>query len=342
MRVGIIGINHKSANLSLRELLAKACLTYFHENDPLHCEHAFILLSTCNRTEIYFSSNDLTATHSHFLKLLRSLVPQSFEHRLYSFFSYDCFTHLAMVSSGMDSAILAETEIQGQVKNAYELAIKERKIPHALHFLFQKCLKIGKDVRTRFNLGRGMPTLAEIVLKLALKQSDEIDQKKVLFVGASQVNAEIITAFENSKYPELYLCNRTLQRTEQFVIDRRVQAVPWSNLESWYTYDIIILGTKSSQYLIKEDCSHFLDKKLFLFDLSIPRNVAPEMGVHKCIQLYNIDELDQVLQQSRLFKEKEIFIVEKYILESVETQMAIFIRKNNHRHERQSVLIKTN
>ena len=118
----MLGINHKLADLKLRELLAKASQRRFGAGISTHGSHHFILLSTCNRTEIYFCSDDLAATHTYLLSILRNEVDEEFDQKLYSYFGRDCFHHLARVTAGLDSAIVAETEIQGQVKKAYEFA----------------------------------------------------------------------------------------------------------------------------------------------------------------------------------------------------------------------------
>src|SRR5436853_2688901 len=109
MRVGVVGINHKLADLKLREQLAITCLKRFGPSQSVHSDHHFIVLSTCNRTEVYFSSDDLAMTHSYLLSILRLDVDEEFDHKLYSYFGVDCFSHLAKVASGLDSAILAET-----------------------------------------------------------------------------------------------------------------------------------------------------------------------------------------------------------------------------------------
>ena len=111
MRVGVVGINHKLADLQLREMLAKACQKQFHPSNLFHGKHAFCLLSTCNRTEVYFSSEDLADTHSYLLNVLRSEVRVPFEHKLYSYFGYDCLSQAVRVTAGLDSAIIGETEI---------------------------------------------------------------------------------------------------------------------------------------------------------------------------------------------------------------------------------------
>jgi len=151
MRIGLVGINHKLASLSLRESLAKAFRKCFGNSHP------FILLLTCNRIELYFSSPDLAATHTAILSALKKETSCECDQKLYSFFGMECFLHLAKVTAGFDSAIMAETEIQGQVKQAYEEALKSKKLPSELHFLFQKSLHISKLCRSKYDLGRGMP-----------------------------------------------------------------------------------------------------------------------------------------------------------------------------------------
>src|SRR5262249_9126270 len=138
MRVGVVGINHRLADLKLREMLAKACQRRFGPAYYTPGEHTFVLLSTCNRTEVYFSSEELASTHTNLLKILRNDVNQEFDQKLYSFFGYDCFLHLSRVASGLDSASVLETEIQGQVKAAYENATDCISLPGDVHFLFQK------------------------------------------------------------------------------------------------------------------------------------------------------------------------------------------------------------
>ena len=158
LRVGVIGINFKTADLSLREAIARGAETLSGEK-ALFFSHPTILLSTCNRTEIYFSADDLAEAHSDLLALLRTVIPEPFEPRLYSYFGIDCFAHLCRVAAGLDSAILAETEIQRQVKAAYLRSSNLVSLPGSIHYMFQKALKVGKAVRRELELERGAPTL---------------------------------------------------------------------------------------------------------------------------------------------------------------------------------------
>ena len=197
MRVGVVGINHKLADLKLREQLAKACQKWFGALNAVHDNHYFVLLSTCNRTEIYFSSQDLAETHTYLLGILRVEVEEEFDHKLYSYFGTDCFSHLARVTLGLDSAIIAETEIQGQVKLAYENTSEYHSMPKDMHFLFQKSLGIAKKLRSELQLGRGMPNLEHAILQTGKHMFQNPEKASLLFVGASDINQKIFAFLKN-------------------------------------------------------------------------------------------------------------------------------------------------
>src|SRR5207237_3037325 len=135
MQVGLIGISHKTASIGERENVARAVQALLEHN--IFLNFPFVILSTCNRTEIYFSSDDLATAQSDLLAYLRLQMGHLFEHNFYSLFYSDCFYHLCQVTAGFDSAVMGETEIQGQVKDAY-LRSTKNSLHHCLHFAFQK------------------------------------------------------------------------------------------------------------------------------------------------------------------------------------------------------------
>lgn len=297
MRTGVVGINHKLADLKLREQLAKACQKWFGVLRAIHDHHYFILLSTCNRTEIYFSSSDLASTHIYLLNVLRSEVQEEFDHKLYSYFGIDCFCHLTRVTLGLDSAIIAETEIQGQVKSAYENTINCHSLPADLHFLFQKALGIAKKLRFELQLGRGMPNLEHAILQIGKYMFQEPQHTRLLFVGASDINKKILKFLKNKNFQNMTLCNRSDEQTSELSEQHDVLYLPWAKLSCWREYDWIIFGTKSPDYLITQQeinlCS--TNQKLIM-DLCVPRNVDPKIGQHLHITLLNIDQINQLLK----------------------------------------------
>lgn len=297
MRVGVVGINHKLADLKLREKLAKACQRNFGAASFLHDEHHFVVLSTCNRTEVYFSSEDLANTHSHLLSILRGEVEEDFDHKLYSYFGVDCFSHLAKVASGLDSAIIAETEIQGQVKMTYENAIESRMLPKELHFLFQKSLGIAKKIRTDLQLGRGMPDLEHAILQTGDHFFPNLENIRILFVGASGINQKIIAFLKKQQNAQITLCNRSDKRAKEIAHKYLIESIEWHELYRWYEYDWIIFGTKSPEFLVKrQEIDQLSISEKLVMDLCVPRNVDPKLCLHPQITLLNIDQINRLLK----------------------------------------------
>lgn len=300
MRIGVVGVNHKLADLKLREMLAKVCQKRFGAGQSLHGEHAFILLLTCNRMEIYFSSEDLAETHSYFLKVLKQEIDEDFDQKLYSYFGEECFAHLATVAAGLDSAIIAETEIQGQVRNAYEGTLGFCKLPFSLHYLFQKSLKISKDIRSKYALGRGLPDLEHAIYQTGSHLFKKPENASVLIVGASEINQKVLSYLKRKGCGQITLCNRSQRNAEKMSAIHQIPLLHWEGLSHWYRYDWIILGTKASEFLITNKClSHsFTDKKLII-DLALPRNADPRIAKDPRIQLLNIDQINRILKFRR-------------------------------------------
>lgn len=331
MWIAVIGINHKSTDLELREKLAKACARRF---DPSHSAHGlidYVLLSTCNRTEIYFSSENLAETHSYLLAILRYEIKEEFEHCIYSYFGRDCFFHLARVTAGIDSAIIGETEIQGQVKQAYEKVLRYRTLSRPLHFLFQKSLKIGKEVRSKNIFTRGLPTLEEAILNGANSLMGDLRDKKILFVGLSEINRKVFARFRRKGLQNITFCNRSSERLKEMAVEEEIYFIAWEHIQRWVEYDLVILGTKSPYYLVRKNSQIFKSPKLII-DLSVPRNVDPSMAYVKNITLFNVDQLNALIDQKRKQKAIEVARLEtEVIAKAIDRQATIFRLKEQQR-----------
>lgn len=329
MRIGVLGVNSKLANLQLRENLAKVCQTKFAAQNALHGPHSIVLLSTCNRTELYFSSENLAETHTYILSLLRQHIQGEFDQKLYSYFGSDCFLHLCRVTTGLDSAIFGETEIQGQVKNAYEQATEYIALPKELHYLFQKSLMIGKKSRTLLSVPPNVLGLEHAIFHAGEKCFKmEEDQPKVLFVGASEINCKVLAYLRGKQLSSITLCNRTQQVAREIADLYHVQVLDWKELTSWHEYDWIIFGTKSNEYIFTPKALNvpFSTNKL-LVDLSVPRNVDPHVAEDPRLTLLNIDQLNGTLTQRRQQMNDFLFKVEELICDFTQRHTFIFNRK---------------
>jgi glutamyl-tRNA reductase len=325
MRVGVLGINHKLADLKLRELLAKICQHRLDPGQSTHGEHSFVLLSTCNRTEVYFSSEELSNTHSYLLSILRQDMNEDFDQKLYSFFGQDCLLHLSRVAAGLDSAIVAETEIQGQVKVAYETAHQYQRLPYELHYLFQKSLGIAKKARAILPLKPGLPDLEHAVFQMGQQIFEFPQEANILFVGASGINEKILVYLKKRNFKKLSLCNRSEQRGKAIAEKYQVSFVEWNTLSNWMQYDWVITGTKSPEYLIRDNPLFALQStQKLIMDLAVPRNVDPLVGSHQKIKLLNIDQLNGQLQIRKKKMTLSLDLAEEFILHTSHEQVKLF------------------
>ncbi len=327
MRIGVLGINHKSSGLAFREVLARACQKKLSLESDIAKNLSCVVLSTCNRTEIYFSAENLAQAHSELLGVLRSEIQESFEHKLYTYFGCDCFVHLALVTAGLDSVIIAETEIQRQVKVCYENTSHYYRLPSAIHYLFQKSLKIGKQVRSSFLISHGQPTLPGMILQVSQILFKQLEYKKILFIGNSEINRKVISFFKMKGLNRISLCTRSKESLGKEAWKARgIELVNWSELSSWKEYDLIICGTYSSNYLIEASEEPLSDTKLIL-DLSVPRSVDPLVARHPMITLLNIEELGQFIDNAQERDLGEIHRAQELLWQEAEKHFDLFEQK---------------
>lgn len=328
MRFGVIGLNNKLADLRLREALAKACQKRFSVELGWDSDHHSVLLSTCNRTEVYFCSEDLAATHTYLLGLLRMDVGQDLEQKVYSFFGQECLLHLARVTAGLDSAIIGETEIQGQVRIAYHQASAKRQLPKELHFLFQKALKVGKQVRTTLPMSRGVPDVEHAILSIGHGLFSDPKTANLLFVGASDINHKILSFLKRKGFEQITICNRTNQRCNALAVKHDTNMLSWECRRQWVDYDWIIFGTKAPDYVatLQDLPTENVSAKLVI-DLSVPRNVDPAIasaGIH----LLNIDEIQATLHHRCQSLASLLVAAENLVAASIRRQVLSYKSKD--------------
>lgn len=243
-----------------------------------------VLVLTCNRAEIYFSSPEgLAELHATLLAPLRRLLGEGFEHALYSLFAEDCLAHLVQVVAGLDSLVVGESQIRRQVKEAYEKAASRRTLPAALHFLFQKALKLGKGVRSQFPDIRGelsMEGSVSLLLKSHLEGSGSL-----LLVGNSEMNRLISYHLVRKGSYEITLATR-----EPSSWSGVGKVASRSELNRWHHYDAVIAATRDQNYLITEPASHPIKTRI-LIDLSVPRIIDPQLKTLPTLSLYHIEEV---------------------------------------------------
>jgi len=302
MQIGTIGLNHKSAPIAIRELFSEALL-HLHNNIDWD-GHSLVPFSTCNRSEIIFSSDDVSQTHIDLLAAFRRKMPLDFEHHLYSYFGRDSFLHLTRVVTGLDSALVGECEIQRQVKKAYEKEKQNRSLSRDLHYAFQKSFKIAKSMRSRFRMERWGMDLPHIIWDVLSGNNVQ----RVLFVGYSDINRKIM-AYLQKKEIEFDLYTRCLDAPYRVI----------ASLEYLNTYDAVICGTTSQEYILTKERNAVPN---VLLDLGVPRNIDPTLGEGRV--LMNIDELSQSVQEKKTQVATEIVMCGKAIEHLVDRHKMLY------------------
>jgi glutamyl-tRNA reductase len=265
--IGVIGTSHRIASLQTLERVATA----FSMHDAV--KNSGVLLQTCNRIEWYFSTQPLLKTHEDLISFLRPRIGNEM-YALFTLFGAECLYHLGKVSSGLDSVFVGETEIQGQVKEAYESARKNHPLSKELHFLFQKALHTGKEIRG-LTQGPDHNTFTEEVVQLVTNHL-KTQSHHVLLIGSSMTNWRIGSALVKTGIP-ISISNRTEENAENFAHKIGGRVLPWCMMEEkWHHFPCVITATKSTEYLLRSGKAP--DTHQLLIDLGMPRNIDPSLA----------------------------------------------------------------
>lgn len=325
MKIGVLGISHRSAEIGIREYVSRACRMRLARDNEVAANYHCVVLSTCNRSEIYFSSDNLAEAHSVLLNVLREEIDVPFEHKLYSFFGFDCFLHLATVTSGLDSAIIAESEIQRQVKIAYEQTLLHYNLPSCMHFLFQKSLKLGKQVRSNSSLSQNQITIAKILYQISESLLKNLQDQQLLFIGNSEINRKVIAYFKRKGVKKMTLCTRSLISAKTMAEKEELSLLPWEKLSLWQEYPVVVCGSNASHFIVDRPQENLHTR--LIFDLSIPRNVDPHLSKHPQLILLNMERLTALIEKKQEKNLIEIHRAEGLILEGVQRYHYAFRQK---------------
>lgn len=325
MQIAVLGISHQYASFELCEL-------FIQKLSPIYTSGALsdispVFLATCNRVELYFSSNHVVQTSQLLSQELKKYLPAALEAALYCYFSHRCFFHLACVTAGLESVILGETEIQGQVKQAYRDASVHIQSSE-MHFLFQKCLKIGKEVRMMHFFPKKNFHLEESIFALAEKMLGNLVKRSILFLGASTINRKIHVAFLKKGLTAMTFSNRTVP----FCNPSSLQ-LPWEAQQQWVNYDIILSGIKALSPIIQPQHLTHINKTLVLFDLGLPRNIDQQVSAIPHIHLFDLQDMQEHLNYRSLnfFDQKKHTEQQKEIVAyHVTQQIKIFENKQQY------------
>ncbi|MES3021423.1 MAG: glutamyl-tRNA reductase [Pseudomonadota bacterium] len=318
MQLLAVGLNHTTAPVSLRERLALApdqlgeavlaARGWFARIDARAADtrgnDEAAILSTCNRTEMYAASEvpDPLDAGAHFLADYHRLSYPELRPHLYLLPHDDAVRHAFRVASGLDSMVLGEPQILGQMKDAMRMADQAGGLGTYLHQLFQRSFSVAKEVRSTTEIGAHSVSMAAAAVRLSQRIFDKIADQNVLFIGAGEMIELCATHFAAHKPKSITIANRTMERGEALALRFDGRAIKLAQLpEQLAQFDIVVSCTASSLPLIglglvERAIKTRRHKPMFMVDLAVPRDIEPEVGRLDDVFLYTVDDLGQVVQ----------------------------------------------
>src|SRR5438876_5864562 len=323
MNLFCVGLSHHNTNVETLERFAGRAETDCILRDSGCAE--VLLLATCNRVEVYGASEKRVST-DEIVRCLARKTDNDPHHYAPPFYRYEdekCAQHLFRVTSGLDSMVVGETEILGQAKKAYESARASAAAGPYLHRLFQRAFRVAKQVRTRTEITRGSVSVGSVAVDLAQKIFSDLRNCKVLVLGAGETSERTVRALVSRGVADLRVSNRSRERAEALAFAVNGRAVAF---EQWAKQcgeiDILITSTSSDLPLLSREklapmLRDRIDRPLFIIDIAVPRDVAPDVNALDGVYLYDIDSLQSIAEQSLATRREQIAAAEQIISEHV-------------------------
>ena len=324
-----LGLNHKSAPVEIREKLAfaepaqAAALARLKDQYGL-CEAA--ILSTCNRSEIYVAAHDQSGLERtrRFLAEVQGLAMEELEPYFYKFAGSDAAQHLFSVACGIDSLVVGESQILKQVSDALKTAQQNGSAQLLINELFQRSLRVGKRARTETQIGRGRLSVSTAVVELANQIFDRLDDRQVLLLGAGEMGELTAQYLVQGGVGSCLVANRTLARATALAQRFGGRAIPFAEIAGQLEQvDIAIASTAAPGFVLEVEALRQVMRRrrgrpLFLVDIAVPRDIDPQIRQLDNVFLFDIDDLEQVVESNRQDREGEIATVRAIIEEELQ------------------------
>jgi glutamyl-tRNA reductase len=330
MEIVLVGLNHRTATVELRERVsftadqARSAADQLRERGILS---ETLVLSTCNRSEVYGvppeSMRECAPALSSFLSSFHSLRSDALGDSLYHHYDQAAVRHLFRVAAGLDSMMLGEAEILGQVREAYRAAHDHHATGPVLNRLFQGALEVGKRVRSETDLGTRPMSVASAGVKLAERIFGKLHDRAALVLGAGEISEQVVSQLCDRGIGHLSVMNRSRDRAEVLAKKFNGKIANWGDWDAaLVSPDVLVCSVSSDEPVLKRDVLERVmqlreNRALFIMDLGLPRNVEPSAASLYNLYLYTLDDLSDVVQQNRAARQGEVPRAESIVDEHV-------------------------
>jgi len=309
MKIFVAGLSNKTAPVEVRERVAVPAAQLGVRGGGLKQSgnlSEIVLVSTCNRVEIYGVSTGRTVNiHRLFEELFAGREPLDLSTHLYVKEGAEAVEHLFAVTDGLDSLVLGETEITGQIKQAYQTAQEANLTGRVLNRVFQKALQTAKAIRTKTGVGRGAVSVGSVAVELAQKIfGGNLARQSVMIIGAGKMGEACLRHLSKKGAGSVLVSNRSFDRAESLALEFGGRAIRFEDrLKAMAEADIVVSSTGSSHTLLnRQDMAQVMrsrrNRPLVLIDIAVPRDVAAEVGQVDNVYLYDVDDLEGIVLEN--------------------------------------------
>lgn len=328
MEIVCLGINHETAPVAIREKLSLSeeklgeALPWLRKQPGVR---EVLILSTCNRVEFYLVADDKALQAQELVRELftgRFLVQGiDWERVLFRHSFHNAIAHLFQVTSGMDSMVIGEPQIAGQVKEAYRQAVRHKTVGTILNRLLHKSFTVSKRVRTETELASGAVSVSYVAVELARKIFGDLNECAAMLAGAGEMAELAARHLASHGVRRFRIASRSLENAQKLAASFQAEAIPLGTLALYLpATDILICSTAAPEYVlsaaqVREALKVRKQKPLFIIDISVPRNIDPQADDLENVFLYDLDDLQKVLQTNLGYRRKELKRAETIVQE---------------------------
>ncbi len=334
MKFSITGLNHKTAPVEVRERLAfdeRSLAEAFRDLKSHEAVYEALILSTCNRVEVAVTTDDEADSKAQviaFLARSRQVEPRSLSPHLYHHEGREAVRHLFRVAASLDSMVVGEPQILGQMKTAYALAKAHGGVGGFLDSVLTRAFSVAKRVRAETEIGQSAVSVSYVAVELAREIFGSLAGKKVLIVGAGKMSELAARYLHRSGADQIFVTNRTHDRAVEMAELFRGSVVDYNRFVAKLPeIDIVITSSGAPHYILhKEEMKRVIEvrrnRPMFLIDIAVPRNIEPSVNGLDNVFLYDMDDLQKVVDQNRQGRLQHADQAEQIISEEVDRMLA--------------------
>jgi glutamyl-tRNA reductase len=327
----LVGLNHRTADISVRERAAiqGERMAFALKNlSALPGVREAMIISTCNRVELFCRVNEADEglrSLETFLCNTSQIDSSQLLGNLYEFTEEKAIRHLFRVASSLDSMILGEPQILGQVKDSYTLAVEAQTVGTYLNTLLQAAFRVAKRVRSETSIGEYSVSASSAAVELARKVLGQLEHKRILIIGAGKMGETAVRHLSSCGAAIIRVSNRSFQAAEELAARFHGQAVPFEELVHWMALsDIVIASTAAQEPIVTRAMAESVMRErkhepIVLIDIAVPRNIDPAAGTIDNVFCYDIDDLGAVVEANLQERRKAASLAEKIVDQEVES-----------------------